>query len=547
MTTWAVDDYGALADGTGDTVAEWLVGGKYDRGYADLSAIQVDHARATSLDVTIDQVAVLEAFDAATAAADTDMTLSFGAGVYVMFRMAITADQIFLAEGTSIAIVGAGRTSTTIKRADGALDPLVGSTQPMMQIRSNVPVGTVTVRDLTLDGNATNNPLSGGDDYEFQHSAGLRIAASNGSSWGAITVTDVGSTDPAADGIAFVINTATEFLCPLVSVTRFVGANRNRTRADLQFYPGIADVQVADCAFTALEWEFQGSVTNHCTATITDCTADLMDIAGVTADSLRVALVRCTNLRTLMWHVGIDATDCDLGIISDNGGIRDTDACTFTRCTLYSRVTAGVIQPISVTREDARDTDLLFVECSFLASDVPTLGTLFAAATVGGAVTDAHRQRFVACTFDPRADYAISVNRNGRTQTEGCAFTATGAGVFIGHGSGPYSAEWTSINDSFAQCPPGGAYLLGSYHADGDQLTTITITGQWQNAWVPSESVDSVRLVWNKSRTFVSPDSLDGVDGSVAAGETSVLGDEWPAVWAFDSAANNRWVYQGAA
>lgn len=58
-----VKEFGALGDGTGDTIAEWLTGGSHDRGYANLAAIQVDFPAANALTDTIDLVVLQHCCD----------------------------------------------------------------------------------------------------------------------------------------------------------------------------------------------------------------------------------------------------------------------------------------------------------------------------------------------------------------------------------------------------------------------------------------------------------------------------------------------------
>ena len=57
--------YGALGDNLGTVVAEWLTGGSYDRGYANLSKIQEDYPWVESLFDTIDFAACQKALDVA--------------------------------------------------------------------------------------------------------------------------------------------------------------------------------------------------------------------------------------------------------------------------------------------------------------------------------------------------------------------------------------------------------------------------------------------------------------------------------------------------
>ncbi|MAQ85202.1 MAG: hypothetical protein CMH12_18410 [Maritimibacter sp.] len=59
-----VSDFGAVGDGSYHSVREWLVGGALDMAYENLRAIQQDYPCVTSLDDSIDRIAIQTAFDA---------------------------------------------------------------------------------------------------------------------------------------------------------------------------------------------------------------------------------------------------------------------------------------------------------------------------------------------------------------------------------------------------------------------------------------------------------------------------------------------------
>ncbi|MEO0332002.1 MAG: hypothetical protein AAF223_09990, partial [Bacteroidota bacterium] len=62
--------YGAIGDGTSHPISEWLIGGLHDRGYANLTEIQVDYPDATALTDESDRMAIMRAIRVARAQRD---------------------------------------------------------------------------------------------------------------------------------------------------------------------------------------------------------------------------------------------------------------------------------------------------------------------------------------------------------------------------------------------------------------------------------------------------------------------------------------------
>ncbi|MGD1893581.1 MAG: hypothetical protein ACFB15_23685, partial [Cyclobacteriaceae bacterium] len=62
--------YGAIGDGTSHPISEWLIGGLHDRGYANLTEIQVDYPDATALTDESDWMAIMRSIRIARAQRD---------------------------------------------------------------------------------------------------------------------------------------------------------------------------------------------------------------------------------------------------------------------------------------------------------------------------------------------------------------------------------------------------------------------------------------------------------------------------------------------
>jgi hypothetical protein len=56
-------DFGALGDGSGDTVREWLVNGARSRSYRSVQDVKVDYPHCTGLENTIDEVCFVAAWN----------------------------------------------------------------------------------------------------------------------------------------------------------------------------------------------------------------------------------------------------------------------------------------------------------------------------------------------------------------------------------------------------------------------------------------------------------------------------------------------------
>ena len=102
--------YGALADGSGARVSEWLIGGAHDQGYAGLAAVQVDYPHVDKLTRTIDWAALQKMANVSMGYGTSNNRrrtgLHLGRGKYMI--------DTTLTTGHEVSIKGRGRSESVI-------------------------------------------------------------------------------------------------------------------------------------------------------------------------------------------------------------------------------------------------------------------------------------------------------------------------------------------------------------------------------------------------------------------------------------------------
>lgn len=129
--TTSVAQYGAIGDGVGHKVSEWLMGGRLDRGYADLGAIRKDYPHVDSLFDDANFAAFQSALTALKVAGGG--TLFVPAGTYAFSQSSSDGSynqgrrsygkRPYLQDAINIAIIGEGPSSILKKEDDGAASP----------------------------------------------------------------------------------------------------------------------------------------------------------------------------------------------------------------------------------------------------------------------------------------------------------------------------------------------------------------------------------------------------------------------------------------
>jgi len=519
-----VDSYGALKDGTGDTIAEWLTGGAHDKGlgWTTLANIQTQYPSpaAVTLSDTIDEVSWRKAFQ--TAKAYKRARIVFGAGTYVFTQQSSVFSYIQNGQRL-LEIVGAGKTATTLKRKSGAV-PTTTSPPGLTMISiavSSATLGTFKMRGIRLDGNAAGNPVPDPIPAEWDYSpynagyywdqaATFKLVSLNAA--GKVDYChfyDMHTTDPMADSIAPVFND-TGFQCKELTFRRITGDNRNRTRADVIWNTGIEVVRAEDCNVPTLECEHKTVPATERRVYIARCTADVLDIASDASDPGRliVELSESTATSAFWWgFAGGIVKDCDLRMNGDGSRINYPHVTEFRDCTIRLTLTGSTVRGVQIFRSAAQvqTSDVWFNRCDFVIDDAgpgPFAGGQMNPTSVTAAYFDGvkDRTRLTACTFDARGQYSIFSSRNGHIITEGCTIRGTVAGVQINQGSAPtlYS-RWIDNGSDFSGCAKPFSVTGTSYAAN----TFVELSGTWPASWDPihGDSQAKIDLVtWTSAR-----------------------------------------------
>lgn len=570
MATYFVDDYGAVRGPY--TVAEWLTGGLYDQGYADLAAIQVDHPRALELATTIDQVAFEEAVDDAIANTDAAPIVRWGSGTYYWHRQTSWISVNYDSDWT---FYGEGIGTTTLTRMDNVVQAGVEGSGKMIDIRpGSSATCSFEVYGFTHEGNSSGNALNDpeGNPFEFQQSAFWRQRPEGSAYTTLFYVHDIEINDRIGPGIQQTANAVTgpnqgEFRVRDVTAERTV-----RRRGCLEWLQGTELVDIRDCDVVRIETEqIGGSLTNQ-VARIYDCTTKILDLGGPTSPtagnedtSLAVDVQRVTSNHWRYLYAGGTFTDCDLGVLDINS-TRNVQPTTWTRCTMLARVESGVVtKPLGDQRgSDLRTMSTEYIDCTFGYGDLsalepgaaeteltiptgPFTGSLFDAGSILVGITtktDKWTTKMTRCEFLPGAEYGLTISRNGWHETTDCIINGTVAAVRISHGGTDRSAGWVSTNDQF-YAPL--AYEVPNYGADGDQKTQVELNhNDWQSHWLVDEGTaeEATRIVWTKTRNVRIGRDLDPSVHVMEVNETAQLDTRVPSTWTYDDAATNRWSKQ---
>ena len=517
--TVKVDSFGALHDGSGDTIAEWLIGGTHDRGYADLAAIKVDYPSpaAVSLNDTIDEVSWRQAFQVAKSFKRSK--IKFGAGTYVFTQQASIFSYIQDGQ-TLLEIAGAGVSGTTLKRKTDAIPVATAHPGlPMITVAvSSATLGTFKMHALSLDGNATGNPLPDPlpapyFEYVWEQSATFKLAALNAS--GKVNYCNfynLHTTDPVADSIAPVFND-TGIQCQELTFRNITGDNRTRVRADIIWNTGVQNVIAEDCNVPTIECEHKTVPATPRTVSVTRCTAGILDIASEENDpgNLSVEVSDCTATDAFWWAYtkGL-VRDCDLRMNDDGSRINYPNVTEFRDCTIRLGVNVAAVKPVQIFRTptQVQTSDVWFNRCQFVIDDAgpgPFTGWQINPTSVTAAQFDGVQDltRLTDCVFDARSEYSILSSRNGHILTEGCTLKGTIAGVEINQGLAlTYYSKWTDVGSAFSGCTKP-FNVRGTSDANN---TFVELSGTWQPTWDPinGDSQGKIDLVtWASTRVVL--------------------------------------------
>lgn len=524
--------YGALADGTGDTVATWLTGGSHDLGlgWTTLANIKTLYPEVTALTNTIDEAAFRRAFTAA--AALITASVYFPAGRYVF-----TSDAGRPVPASAALEVYGDGISTVLLRKSSYIS---ADHQYMLAFLIAAVSTSLTFRDLALDGGFSRQSAPP-TPYAWEHCTTLRVVQSGSGSLARVEYANLTMSDPVADQIATVFNTVA-VTNQLAIYRDIVSVSRSATRSDIQMYPGTLRSIVRDTIATSVECEYATVIpTSRRYIALKNLQCDLLDIGGSYGGVCYITADNITTGRTLLWKMSGIFSDCDLTFDTE-ARFNYVDPTRFVRCTLRLDTNEGTeVCGISVYRNDTSTSYIRFDSCLFtlntsndaLVADGACIreGTAVPAAEFNldslGDMTELRD-----CRFDHRAPSALIAGRCGRLVTRDCRIAGHVAGVAVQHGSGAFYGRWESYDDDFAACSAASIGLRYGYL----QRTTIRVSHvRWDERWRAVSLLEGTEgrfpeVTWQSTRTLpVSAAPVAGIAGDRAALIRRVSGQacEW--------------------
>jgi hypothetical protein len=457
----SITDFGALGDGSGATIADWLTGGAHERGYADLAAIQRDFPEAASLEATIDSVAMLRAINLGL---EEGRDVLIPNGTFVIDPAAHPLN-VTLSGGGSLTITGVGRNSV-IRRKDGST---TSNFARLLEVATG-PGGFdyLEICNLTIDSNARNNPTPAGDEWAFEHAADIFLNASASQPIGCVRFGNLYLLDAMADHLSVGNEEGQGTTVGCAIFEQIIARRRTRPRADIIVYNGCELTLMSNLDVQQIEVEFNKPPLQKVHIYAQNVRTKMLDLAGDGPDE-RIFFFCGTNLEVTGQTdlYGLSATISNSRLrLRDDGRIINIGDLRVTDCDLFlpfARDEQEVV-PISFSHRDGGAPRIGFVRCRFMADVGPEVRTIAGYAigpnTAVAADSAAFPEvSFEACDFDPRLDGCIYAYRAGVWRSKGCRFSCRGSAVWVGSSEGAVQ-HYTSDNDDFSGVR-GAPFVIG--------------------------------------------------------------------------------------
>ena len=194
--------------------------------------------------VTNDQAAFQAAFTAANAAG---AALYIPAGTYILSTAG--QNQVLLTGMTnSMKVYGDGPSTVVKLGANVCTTDFVC----MFSLRSSAGVN-VEFSDMTVNMNAANNPILGGDPTSLEHCHAIQINPQGTDGFTNVIARNIYVVDPVADGVS--IGGSTLLSVGYVNVDNVMCNTRTRTRSDVTVTAGYRKLNIANCVTYNVEVE----------------------------------------------------------------------------------------------------------------------------------------------------------------------------------------------------------------------------------------------------------------------------------------------------
>lgn len=362
---------------------------------------------------TDDTEAVSRAWDEAH---DTTGVLVFPAGV---FALRAGSEALTKQVRRSMTVLGMGPGSSVLRVQPGTA---TSEWDRLSQIEIRGEVDAVTLRDLTLDGNARNHPVPP-DPFAWEHAHLFLVTSSDSARLRLLHVENVVVQDPTADGISI----ATDRI-DLMRVYACSAVDRTRTRSDIQLSRLPRRTEVRGFTGTAVEVEsLSRNDQEERVLVLTDSHVQRLDLimeAGEQNPEVRNK-VHIHNTRVdAQFDVAfadLKMSGCEIGVQYINvGHFRGTRAgslVTDTSFRLHYDPDENRVDPVFL-RHDSYDSEITFRGCRFV---VDSEGTHPGPITKGAALSGfpkseepgGYRHIVQDCWFDPKVPRSVDATDSG--------------------------------------------------------------------------------------------------------------------------------------
>lgn len=465
----SIVEFGALGDGSGATISEWLKGGSHDRNYADLAAIKEDYPEVTNAGWTIDDAALARAL---AVALETGNDLLLPSGIYVRDPEA-AAIVVKVNDGRSIHVFGAGPNSVIMRKTGSTTSDY----KELLAFESDQGgARRIEVSNLRVDSNARGNPIpENGSRSYHEHCHDLVVRPRAGSPAGVACFHDLDFFDGMGDHISVASADQASLTVETLVCYNIVESHRERSRACIIWYGGCHVVAIANVRAYSIETEFgeaAARIEHDMHVLLSNVHVEQLDVAAW-PDISRKVFWRVDNLvaashTTLAYISGI-LTNCDLTIRRDGRILKPGDL-RFVDCKIRVPYEPAIneVTGLQVHFVDGFDHVVEFHRCHFTVDADSSVETpLGPAITSFGAVgmdwAGEQTTRFVECTFDPRFERCLDIIRGGTVLTERCRFAARSQAVTLRDQPDPPSrSRWVSKDDNFSAVAGPGKFVLGA-------------------------------------------------------------------------------------
>jgi hypothetical protein len=479
-------------------------------------------------------------------------------GTYLIKKIVTVA---LLGTNQNLFVYGDGETSI-IKLADGEITT-INSRMFIFDVIAGQTANSVFFQDLLIDNNTRGSvgPATTPGDFSYEQAHTMSVRATSATLRRARFI-NVGIKDPCADGWNCAGTAGGVYQYEIIDCHV---RDRTRLRRDIQFSlpPKLAIIR--NFRGTGIEAEHvEGSdLVGICRLFISDTVINILDVAGL--QSLTAPdyfQVYCENVKVLDLkevpdnnYAGargagfgaclLNVSDCEMLLANNKEFNRLRAGSRITNTVFYNDIDpiTGTITPLLLRDiETAYASDTLVQDCEFrILSDNPAYvapSNSYLISDPTPKIGSGYVKQIIRCKFDPRIDYSINANRNGKWILQDNVYGGQTAAIFTTGGS-TYQCEVEVQSGDFSNVI--GGFLSYSGTAD----TVIRLSGDHygtpaSNLVRRSGSDASVTLTNTRRLVSFSVPPLEGFRGDRVVNNAPAYVSEWVCVTSSATAATWR-------